>query len=186
MLKNTTILIIRHGEKPPTGDVLTIAGQARAQAYITFFQNYKINSEILKINHLFAAASSQTSRRPFLTIEPISKAIGLEINSNYDDKDPDPLVKLFQSDSNFENSNILICWRHSGMIELADALGVEPHLLPSTANWVSKPWPACVFGWILQIRFDEHGNLDVNQTMCISEKLMYNDHGQNPPKAECD
>jgi hypothetical protein len=49
MLKNTNILIIRHGEKSLDGtDGLTLAGQARAQACVSYFQNYTIGSEPLQ------------------------------------------------------------------------------------------------------------------------------------------
>jgi broad specificity phosphatase PhoE len=186
MLKNTNILIIRHGEKPFDGsDGLTPAGQARAQAYISYFQNYIIDSEPIKWTALFAAASSKTSRRPLLTLEPLAKTLGLPIDAKYDDKDTETFVKALQENPSHDNANILISWRHSGMLELADALGVEGHQLPESANWVSKPFPPCVFGWVLQICFDEHGEINLNKTKCIPQKLMFGDHGQNPPNANC-
>ena len=186
MLKNTNVLIVRHGEKPLTGDNLTPAGQARAQAYVSYFQNYSLDSEPLQIHHLFAATSSNTSRRPFLTLEPLAKILSLEIDAKYDDKNPATLVKFLHETSGFENTNILISWRHSGILELADALGVEAHKLPSSANWVSKPWPPCVFGWVLQICFNEHGEINTDKTMCVHQKLMFGDHGQNPPSVNCE
>jgi hypothetical protein len=187
MLKNTNILIIRHGEKPYDGsDGLTLSGQARAQAYVSYFQNYCIESEPLQFTALFAAASSKTSRRPRLTLEPLAQSLGLAIDAGYDDKTPEVLVEDLRANPDFENANILISWRHSGMLELADALGVEAHKLPSGANWVSKPFPPCVFGWVLQICFDEHGAVNLEKTMCLPQKLMFNDHGQNPPSANCE
>ena len=186
MLRNTNILIIRHGEKPSTGDGLTLPGQARAQAYVSYFQNYLIDAEPLKWTALFAAASSTTSRRPYLTLEPLAKTLGLTIDAKYDDKDPETFVRFLNEHPNFENANILVSWRHSGMLELAEALGVEAHKLPTSANWVSKPWPACVFGWVLQICFNEHGEINTDKTQCVSQKLMFGDHGQNPPSANCE
>jgi hypothetical protein len=187
MLKNTNILIIRHGEKPFDGtDGLTLAGQARAQAYVSYFQNYTINEAALHWTALFAAASSKTSRRPYLTLEPLANALGLQLDAKYYDKNPEEFVRVLRQNPNYDHANILISWRHSGMLELAEALGVEGHKLPSSANWVSKPFPACVFGWVLQICFDEHGEINLEKTMCIAQKLMFNDHGQNPPSANCE
>lgn len=187
MLKNTNILIIRHGEKPYDGsDGLTLAGQARAQAYVSHFQNYTIDSEPLQWTALFAAASSKTSRRPLLTLEPLANALGLAIDAGYDDKTPEVLVEDLRANPDFQNANILISWRHSGMLELADALGVEVHKLPGSAHWVSKPFPPCVFGWVLQICFNEHGEVNFDKTMCVPQKLMFDDHGQNPPTATCE
>ena len=72
MPKNTNILMIRHGEKPKSGTGLAVAGQERAQAYSIYFQNYLLNSSPVKLNHLFAAANSNASHRPVLTITPLS------------------------------------------------------------------------------------------------------------------
>jgi hypothetical protein len=38
-----------------------------------------------------------------------------------------------------------------------------------------------VFGWVLQICYDSNGSIIVPQTFCISEQMMYDDYGQNPP-----
>jgi hypothetical protein len=185
MLKNTTISIIRHGEKPSTGDNLTPMGQARAQAYISYFGNYAINEQTKTIDALFAASSSATSRRPYLTLEPLAKTLGLEINAMYDDKNPAPFVRELRENPSYDNANILISWRHSGMLELAEALGVQAHKLAPSANWATKPWGVCVFGWVLQICFDENGEPDYERTACVNQKLMFGDHGQNPPSANC-
>jgi len=39
MPANATIYLIRHAEKPPSGKGLSPAGQARANAYVQYFQN---------------------------------------------------------------------------------------------------------------------------------------------------
>lgn len=87
MPKNTNILMIRHAEKPDSGSDLAVAGQERAQAYVVYFQNYSINSSLVKLDYLFAAADSSASHRPRLTIQPLAAAIGLDINDKHKDKD---------------------------------------------------------------------------------------------------
>ena len=181
MPDNTNILMIRHAEKPDSGTGLAIAGQERAQAYVVYFQNYGLNSNSIKFDYLFAAANSPESHRPRLTIEPLSKAIGLDINDNYKDKDYQKLATDILQKSKYDNSNILICWHHGEILDLAGALGVDASKLPPESNWPAPPWPGEVFGWLLQLCYDVNGRIIVSQTICNNEQLMYNDYGNNPP-----
>lgn len=84
-LKNTVILIVRHAEKPDDGYGLSAEGEARAKAYVNYFKHFTIESQPVKLSHLFAAADSKKSHRPRLTIEPTSKALGLAIDSRFKD-----------------------------------------------------------------------------------------------------
>src|SRR5437870_2950563 len=78
-LCDATILIIRHAEKPDSGPGLTPAGHERAEAYVQYFKTFTLDSKPLKLDALFAAADSEKSHRPRLTLEPLSKALGLKI-----------------------------------------------------------------------------------------------------------
>jgi hypothetical protein len=50
MPKNTSILMVRHAEKPDSGKDLSVTGQERAHAYAVYFQNYVLNGAMLKLN----------------------------------------------------------------------------------------------------------------------------------------
>ena len=76
MPKDTNILMIRHGEKRDSGTGLAVPGQERAQAYVIYFQNYSFDSNLVKLNYLFAAADSSESHRPKLTIESLATPAG--------------------------------------------------------------------------------------------------------------
>jgi len=181
MPKNTNILMIRHGEKPKTGKHLAIAGQERAAAYSIYFQNYQIDSKTIKLDYLFAAKDSASSHRPRLTIEPLSKATGLLMNLSTSDKDYQTLATELLTDPTYDNSSILICWHHGEILDFAAALlkGAPP--LPSSSNFPTGKWNPAVFGWVLQLCWDTGGNIIPSQTVCLNEKLMYDDHGKNPP-----
>ena len=180
MPKNTCILFIRHAEKPAKGDGLSLTGQARAQAYSIFFQNYLLNEQALKFKYLFASEDSQKSHRPKLTIKPLSDATGLAINDKHKDKEFQKLADDLLQHSKYNDSNILICWHHGEILQFANAMGIDSTKLPVTANWPTK-WPGSVFGWVLQIVFDGNGKIVTNQTFCANEMLMYGDYGQIPP-----
>lgn len=173
MPKNTNILLIRHAEKPAGGNdpALAVAGQQRAQAYVIYFQNFLIDSKPIKLNYLFSTAESSESNRPYLTIEPLSTALGLSINDQYANKDYKSLAKEILRNNQYDHSNILICWHHGEILELAHHLGAPRDKLPSK-------WSGDVFGWLIQMAFDSDGNLTVAPT--INQQLMYDDHGKNP------
>lgn len=178
MPKNTNILMVRHAEKPDSGPDLAVAGQERAQAYVVYFQNYSLNSSTLKLNYLFASADSPNSQRPRLTIEPLAAAIGLAIDASYADGAYCDLGKEILGNASYDQQNILICWHHEEILALANALVPPGQKLPS--NWPGK-WPGHVFGWVLQICYDDNGVILPDQTICFNQKLMFDDHGNDPP-----
>lgn len=181
MPKNTNILMVRHAEKPDKGHGLAVAGQERAQAYTVFFQNYRLPLRHLKLEYLFATADTHASHRPRLTIEPLSKVLGLKINDKHADDDYGVVAEHILENSKYDNSDILICWHHGKILQLAEALGVKQSELPPESNWPAPPWPAQVFGWLLQLSYDAGGNLIPAQTFCVNQQLMYDDYGNDPP-----
>ncbi len=178
MPRNTNVLIIRHGEKPESGPDLTDAGLARAQAYAVYFQHYAIGGHPIKLNHLIAAADSPESHRSRLTLEPLAQALGLEIDC--EQRDHQELLEDLLQDQEYNDANLLVCWHHGDILALAKDMGVNEHALPAESNWPAV-WPGQVFGWVLQICYDEHGRINPSQTLCINQRLMHGDHGQNPP-----
>lgn len=181
MPKNTTILLIRHGEKPKknTDPGLAVAGLERAQAYSIYFQNYPNSKTPLKFKYLFASTDSAKSDRPRLTIAPFSQAVNLPINTNFSNAQYQELansILLPLTPGQYDNCNILICWHHGEVLKLASSLGVDAS---KAGTWPTK-WPGDVFGWLLQITFDANGSINYKQTFCINEKLMHDDHGQDP------
>lgn len=180
-LHDTVVLIIRHAEKPATGDFLTPAGQQRAQAYVHYFQNYTIDRQPIKIDELIAAADSAGSRRPRLTLTPFSKATGLPIEQPFGAKQFRELANALRARPH--GKHLLICWHHGEIPQLIAALGARPNdLLPH------GKWPEEIFGWVIQLQYDANGKLvDAER---IKENLMPDDAGMlydpiqpMPPKA---
>ena len=90
------------------------------------------------------------------------------------------LADRILNDPSYNEVDILICWHHGKLMELAHALGVRPHSLPKHACWPNR-WSNHVFGWILQLRFDPGGLIISDKTTCFNQKLMHGDHGWDPP-----
>ena len=153
---NATVLIIRHAEKSDDGDGLTPAGETRAKAYVKYFQDFKFQSQPATPNVIFAAADSRNSRRPRITVEPLAHALGLNVNTSFDDKDYRALADELRAHQ--AGKNILLCWHHGRLREMLQALGANPdELLPG------GEWPSGVYHWLIVLRYDANGNLTAAQ-----------------------
>ncbi|HEY3864290.1 MAG TPA: flagellar basal body-associated protein FliL [Verrucomicrobiae bacterium] len=163
-LKDTVILIIRHAEKSETGLELTNAGQERAQAYVKYFSEFQVDGQALKPDALFATADSKNSHRPRLTLEPLAKALNLPLSTTFKDKEPEALADELKSKPH--GKVILACWHHGKIPELIQALGGDPAaLLPD------GKWPAEVFDWVIELRYDGEGKLLAVQSKRFEEHL---------------
>ncbi len=167
-LQNALILIIRHAEKPASGYGLSATGQARAAAYGDYFKNFTntADGQPLKINYIFAAADTEKSHRPRLTIEPTSKALGIAIDSRFKDKNPQALANEIHAKPH--GTEILIAWHHGEIPALMRALGADPATVIPKAKW-----PDNVFGWVIELHYDADGRLA--EATRINEKLMPDD-----------
>jgi hypothetical protein len=165
-LSNATILIIRHAEEPSKGEGLSSRGTARAQGYIEYFKNFTIDGKPLKIDYLFSASDSSNSKRPRLTLEPLAQALGISIDSQFKSKDFLKLARKIETLP--QGSNVLICWHHSDIPNLIGALGADAEKLIPNGKW-----PGHVYGWLIQLRYDEKGNLFDSKR--IKEHLFQND-----------
>jgi hypothetical protein len=182
---NATILIIRHAEAPPKpsdtkkekpgtfNPDLTPAGQARANAYAAYFDDWfsADGKSPVQINRLFAADESPMSRRPILTLEPLSHQLNLYIDHRFKDTHYADLATELQTDPEYAGDTILICWHHGHLIDLANALGMPQGKVPPT--WKDGKWPGSVYGYVAQLVYD--GNGQVTSSSYQNEELMYGD-----------
>jgi broad specificity phosphatase PhoE len=151
-LENAVILIIRHAEEADTGDGLSPAGEARAQACAGYFKNFAINGQPAKLGHIFATRDTKNSHRPRLTVEPTARKLGLTIDDRFKDRQFLDLVNDIESQPHGEN--ILISWHHGKIPQLLRALGADPQ-----THLPNGKWPDGSFGWLIQLRYDQNGHL---------------------------
>jgi hypothetical protein len=167
-LNDAVILIVRHAEKPDSGQGLAPEGEQRAAAYVHYFETYTIDGTPLRLDNLFAAADSKESHRPRLTIEPLSKALGIKIETPFADKQFAEMVKFLETKPH--GRHILIAWHHGEIPNLVKALGADSDkLIPG------DKWPSKVFGWVIQLRYDHDGHLLPDGAKRINEDLMPDD-----------
>ena len=138
------VIIIRHGEKPDTGNELNERGWQRANALVGFFQQ---NSSVTQHGapaaiYAMAPKGASGSLRPIQTVTPLAQSLGLTINSNYTKKQLLQLVSDILADPSYEGRTVLICWEHKVIPELVRDFGWD--LAP-------QEWPGGVFdrAWLL-------------------------------------
>lgn len=155
-LANATVLVIRHAEKPKSGSGLTPEGLARAEKYAQYFHPFVYGGTTVKIDALYAGADSAESIRPRLTLEPLSRATGLPLNTEFPTNDPEQLAQALADRPHGEH--VLIAWRHKKIPVLLKALGADPMaLIPDGV------WPDAVYDWVILLHFDAAGKLDKQQ-----------------------
>lgn len=160
-LAHNIVLIIRHAEKPASGPGLSPVGQARAQAYTSFFHPFADASPAIPpftVDALFADADSPRSARPRLTLEPLSLLLHLPIDSSIGTSDSAGLVRRLQREPH--GARPLLCWRHRELPLLLRALGADPDLLLPKGKW-----PIEDFDSIALLTFDGKGRLATQQLL---------------------
>jgi hypothetical protein len=165
-LADTTVMIIRHAEKPESGAGLTPDGEARARAYVGYFQHFSVDGQPMTPNALYATADSKSSMRPRLTITPLSQALGLPIDNRFADKQTREMADALRTEAH--GHRVLIAWHHGEIPKLIDALGGD-----SAALIPGDKWPSDVFGWVVVLQYDHKGRLVSSQV--VHEHLMPDD-----------
>jgi len=166
--KDAVVLIIRHGEKPDTGRVLSPAGQERAEAYKDYFEKFTVDSEPMRPDAVFAAKDTKGSERPRLTVEPFAKAAQLPIDARFSSNQPAELAAALRATE--QGKRILISWHHTDIPALLRALGANPDsLLPH------GKWPDSVYDWVILLSYDKDGSLIPGSSRRINEHLMPGD-----------
>jgi hypothetical protein len=168
-LKDATVLIIRHAEKPETGKDLAPAGVRRAEAYVAFFRSLTVNSHPVKIDHLFAAHQSKNSDRCRETLLPLSNALAKKLHTEFDVTEGQHLADKVKS--SYSGESVLICWHHGAIPDLLKAFGVDPKVLLPGGKW-----PEDVFGWLIVLRYDQNGQV----TTSLSNEGIAPDDSRHP------
>lgn len=165
-LADTTVMIIRHAEKPESGSGLTPEGEARARAYVGYFEHFTVDGQPMTPNALYSSADSKESMRPRLTITPLSQALGLPIDDRFADKQTKDIADALRTEPH--GNRVLICWHHGEIPKLIRDLGAD-----ASALIPGDKWPSDVFGWVVVLRYDHKGRLADAQV--IHEHLMPDD-----------
>lgn len=145
------VLIIRHGEKPETGDHLNCQGENRAlQLPAVLERKFGVPDHVYV--PVMASGKSQAHARMFETIIPLVVKHHLKVNSEFDtDAGPAIAEQLFK-----KRGTMLMVWQHESIPALAAALGVS-----RPPKWKDKDfdgiWIITYRGGHASLAFDREG-----------------------------
>ncbi|KAH8758729.1 hypothetical protein F5882DRAFT_337617 [Hyaloscypha sp. PMI_1271] len=120
------LYLIRHGEKPDKingkdPDGLSAQGEARAEGLqVVFGKQSPYNINCIIAQHPKKDGSQD---RPYKTVLPLSKELGIEINHSIDRDDAHGAADAAKAYNG--PGNILICWEHGVLSKIVKALGVK-------------------------------------------------------------
>ncbi|KAJ6153632.1 hypothetical protein N7470_006591 [Penicillium chermesinum] len=114
-----TVYLIRHGEKPDSGNGLSSQGEERAQCLVNVFGA----SSSYDIGYILAEKPESNGKRarPYDTVEPLAQSLGLTVDTSCSKTDAKCVAKAVKKYSG--SGNVLICWEHGELTDIAEALG---------------------------------------------------------------
>src|SRR2546423_1477606 len=137
------VILIRHAEKPPEGNHLSLQGRERAAALVPYVLE---TPELLTFKTpvaIYAQAPKKdtSSVRSIETVKPLADALKLPIKETYIRDDFRKMVAEVLAGREYEGHTVLICWEHKVIPEMAKEFGVEnaPTKWPGSAfdrTWV--------------------------------------------------
>ena len=118
--RSLQVVIIRHGEKPESGDNLSCQGEHRAlQLPAVLNRKFKVPDHIYVPS--LGLGRSTTHARMFQTVTPFAVKHNLAVNSEFAAKDYSRIADRVLKNT----GTVLIVWEHSAIPRLARELGVN-------------------------------------------------------------
>ena len=145
------VVIIRHGEKPETGDNLSCQGESRALQLSSVLYE-KFNKPDYTYVPSLELGKSITHARMFQTITPFAVKYNLTVNAKFDENDYSNIAENVLK----KTGTVLMVWEHSSIQSLAEKLGVK-----SPPPWDGKDYDSI---WVITypngkalLAFDKEG-----------------------------
>ena len=143
------IILLRHAEEPydPAAVNLSPRGMERARALVSLLGKHSLLTSNAPVAVLYATHVTKhgRSQRAGETIAPLSKELGLTVQTPYESKQYSLLARDILGNRAYRGKTVILCWTHEDIAELAAALGVKPK---------PPPWKGSVFDrlWLIKPR----------------------------------
>jgi len=143
------IILLRHAEKPDDAAALNLSprGEERARALIALLGRGSPFTSNAPVAALYATrvTKREHSRRTGETLAPLSKSLGLPVNTLFDSDNYSLLTTSVLNNPVYRGKTVIVCWTHHDIAQLAGALGVRPQPVP----WKDKTFDRL---WIISFR----------------------------------
>jgi len=145
------VMLIRHAEKPASGNDLSAMGWRRAECIRDLFQK----NETLFPKKIYAQKASKKndetipdSRRQIETVAPLARALGYTIDNRFTSFEIDDLCKDIAGLSE-DQFPVLVSWNHDGIKNFLINFGMKYQIAPT--------YPSKRYDLIFSIETDQNG-----------------------------
>jgi hypothetical protein len=169
--KGETIVLIRHGEKPPQGlGQLNCKGLNRALALPDLLIKrygkpdfiYAPNPSI-QVND--RSSTSYSYVRPLVTIEPTAIRLGMPVNTQIGFNETDKLQKELMQPT-YAHSLIFVAWEHIALYQFARQMllssGKDPNVVP---DWPNSDYETIYIFHVIRSGGTPHVNFTIAKEM---------------------
>ena len=143
------IILLRHAEKPddPAAEHLSARGNERAVALVSLLGRSSLLTSNAPVAALYASRVTKHDRghRTGETIAPLSKDLGLPVNTTYDSDKYSLLALSVLNNPAYSGKTVIVCWTHHDLAQLAGAFGVRPQ----PDHWKEKTFDRL---WVVSYR----------------------------------
>lgn len=159
------IILMRHGEKIPSGAYLSLKGRQRAAALVPTFLgsptllHYGPPAAI----YVMKSGKNAPAVRWSQTVISIADELNIPLQNQYNRREIEHLVKEVRETEEYEGKMVLICWSRGELPSLASQFG---------AKKAPKKWPQHVFDRFWVLTFEENGEVTFED---LPQKLLYGD-----------
>ena len=125
MAQPAQVIIIRHAEKPSTGNELSLQGRERAAALVPYFLGTDELLEFKTPVAIYAQAQKKetSSVRSIETVKPLADALHLKVNESFTRDEYKSMVEEILQKKEYEGRTVLICWEHKVIPDMAAEFG---------------------------------------------------------------
>ncbi len=142
-------MLMRHAEDVGEQSYhLSAQGVKRADALPRLF-----GGRLPKPDVIIATHATKGSNRPIETVEPLARALHLEIDNRFRDDDAAMLARALLSDGRYDGKIVLVCWHHGKLPKLARELGVKD----APAKWPDRQFDHV---WVIDYKKSGRARMD--------------------------
>ena len=159
------VILIRHGEKPPEGDYLSLQGRERAAALVPCFLGSPALLHYGPPVAIYAMkpTNADSSIRSEQTMMYLADELNLPIQNDFGYGETENLVEKINNSEEYEGKTVVICWPHTELPQLAAQLGAKNS---------PKKWADGIFDRFWILTFEENGSVTFANR---PQKLLYGD-----------
>ncbi len=133
------VILLRHAEKPETGDSLSAQGFERAEALVSYFLSSPFSIQTPQAIYAQRSDKKHGSTRPVQTVAPLANFWQVPLYTTFSTEKYKGLVK--EVGDSYTSGLVVICWSHDNLQAIAKEFGVQD----------AKNWPGSDYNsvWVL-------------------------------------